>query len=320
MIDTAPRATRDAYRDRLLALMPEHERVLCLDTDSGLFAGADFSSAWDRYLDIGIAEHNLMGIAAGLAACGWMPFVNTMAVFASARALEAVKIDVACNDLPVRVMATHGGLSAGHLGPTHHALEDLAVMRALPNMTVVVPADASAAEALVSAALLHPGPLYVRLGRKPTPALPVPAPPPPIGAIQRLRAGGDVVIAACGPHPVVAALGAADALAGDGVSAGVLNVQTLKPLDVQTLLDAAAGAALVVTVEEHYRSGGLGSLVAETLSEATPKRVLRLGMPDRFAAVAGDHDFLLGHYGISAEAIVSRVREILGLDPTSTRQ
>jgi transketolase len=188
-------------------------------------------------------------------------------------------------------------------------------MRSLPNMTVVVPADASAAEALVSAALLHPGPLYVRLGRKPAPALPVAVSPPPIGAIQRLREGRDVLIAACGPHPVVAALTAADALAAGGVSAGVLNVQTLKPLDVQALLDAAAGAALVVTVEEHYRTGGLGSLVAETLSEAAPTRVLRVGMPDRFAAVAGGHDFLLDHYGISAEAIVPRVREVLGLDP-----
>jgi transketolase len=313
--ETVPvRATREAYRDRLVALMPAHERVLCLDTDTGLFSGADFGAAADRYVNIGIAEHTLMGMAAGLAASGWMPFVNTMAAFASARALEAVKLDIAYNNLPVRIMATHGGLSAGHFGPTHQALEDLAVMRALPNMTVVVPADAMAAEAVVTQTLHQPGPVYVRLGRKPTPA--VPAPVPVIGTIQHLRAGHDVVITCCGPHPVLASLRAADALVEDGVEAAVLNVHTLKPLDGQALLDAAAGVRLVVTVEEHWGAGGLGAAVAETLSAQAPTRVLRIGMPDEFASVVGDHDFLLEHYGITADAIVSQVRQALGLAAT----
>ena len=171
------RATREAYRDCLLPLLSRHPELMCLDTDTGLFSAEHATAAGEQYLNLGIAEHNLMGMAAGLAACGRIPFVNTMAAFAASRALEAIKIDIAYNRLPVRIMATHGGLAAGHLGPTHQALEDLAVMRVLPDMTVVVPADAAATEAFVEQSLDLPGPLYVRLGRKPTPPLPAcPAP------------------------------------------------------------------------------------------------------------------------------------------------
>lgn len=304
-------AIREAYRDRLVALMPQHERVVCIDTDTGLFAGADFGSAANRYVNIGIAEHNLIGMAAGLAACGWMPFVNTMAAFASARALEAIKIDVAYNALPVRIMATHAGLSAGHLGPTHQALEDLAVMRALPNMTVMVPADTAAVEALVTQTLALPGPAYIRLGRKATPPLPLDVGEPVIGKAQLLRRGGDVLIVCCGPHPTLASLEAADELAGDALDVGVLNLHTLKPLDSDALRAASRDATLVVTVEEHWLAGGLGAAVAECLSEIAPARVLRIGMPDTFATIVGGHDYLLDHYGITAAAITGRVRQAL---------
>ncbi|MFC8140825.1 transketolase family protein [Streptomyces paradoxus] len=299
--------TRNAYRDRLAAVLPAHERTICLDTDTGLFTGTDFGTAAGRYVNIGIAEHNLMGMAAGLAASGWMPFVNTMAAFATSRAVEAVKIDIAYNAVPVRIMATHGGLSSGHLGPTHQCLEDLAVMRALPNMTVVVPADAAATEAVVDAAIDLPGPLYVRMGRKATPAVPGNPEPPRIGQGQRLRTGADVLLVGCGPYPVLAALEAAEILAGQGIDAGVLNMHTLKPFDVPGLLAAAAGRRLVVTVEEHWRSGGLGAAVTETLAEHDPTRVVRIGMPDSFAGFVGSHEDLLRHYGITAEAVVAAV-------------
>lgn len=304
------RATREAYRDCLLPLLDRHPELICLDTDTGLFSAEHAAAAGEQYLNLGIAEHNLMGIAAGLAACGRVPFVNTMAAFATSRALEAIKIDIAYNRLPVRVMATHGGLAAGHLGPTHQALEDLAVLRVLPGMTVVVPADAAATEAFVEQSLDLDGPLYVRLGRKATPPLPA-GPPPVIGQAQTLRQGGDVVLACCGPYPVLACLAAADVLAEQGVEATVLNLHTLRPLDTEALVAAARPAALVVTVEEHWRGGGLGGAVAEALAEAAPIRVLRLGMPDQFVDAVGNQEYLLTHYDITAERVVRTVRTAL---------
>jgi transketolase len=305
------RATRDAYRDCLLPLLSLHPDLICLDTDTGLFSAEHAAAAGEQYLNLGIAEHNLMGIAAGLAACGRIPFVNTMAAFAASRALETVKIDIAYNQLPVRIMATHGGLAAGHLGPTHQALEDLAVLRVLPGMTVVVPADAAATEAFVEQSLRLAGPLYVRLGRKASPPLPA-SPPPVIGQAQTLRHGGDVVLACCGPYPVLACLAAADVLAAEGIEATVLNLHTLRPLDTQALVAAARPAALVVTVEEHWRNGGLGGAVAEALAEEAPTRVLRLGMPDKFVDAVGSQEHLVTHYDLTAERVAGTVRTALG--------
>jgi transketolase len=305
------RSTREAYRELLAALLPEHGRLLCLDTDTGLFSRADFGAAAERYVNLGIAEHNLMGVAAGLAACGWIPFVNTMAAFASTRALEAVKIDIALNALPVRIAATHGGLAAGHFGPTHHGLEDLAIMRMLPSMTVLVPADGPATVALLRQSLELPGPVYIRLGRNPTEELDGGVPLPRVGRAQPLRHGDDIAIVACGPHPVLVALRAADELARLGVGATVLNLHTLKPLDVATLVAAADRTGLVVTVEEHWRDGGLGGLVAETLAELAPTRVIRIGLADRFVEVAGGHEDLLQRCGITQTAITAGVMEAL---------
>ncbi|MFF6773017.1 transketolase family protein [Streptomyces sp. NPDC012637] len=312
------RATREAYRDSLLSLLDRNPELICLDSDTGLFSADHAAAAGEQYLNLGIAEHNLMGIAAGMAACGRMPFVNTMAAFATSRALEAIKIDIAYNRLPVRIMATHGGLAAGHLGPTHQALEDLAVMRTLPGMTVVVPADAAATEAFVEQSLDLAGPLYVRLGRKPSPALPESAPPPVIGKAQTLRRGEDVVLACCGPYPVLACLEAADALAGLGIEATVLNLHTLRPFDAETLVAAAGPARLVVTLEEHWRGGGLGGAVAETLAEEAPTRVLRLGMPDRFVDEVGNQEHLVAHYDLTAERVVRTVRTALGRTAVDT--
>jgi len=308
------RSSREVYRDVLVELMPDDERLVCLDSDTGLFGGVDFGEASDRYLNLGIAEHTLMGAAAGLAKEGRMPVVNTMAAFASTRALEAVKVDIALNNLPVRIAATHSGVSGGHLGPTHHSLEDLAVMRNLPNMTVVVPADATTTDELFRQALTLPGPVYFRLGRNATPDLPE-GPPVRLGQAQILREGGgsaDVTLAACGPYPVLAALDAADLLERDGIAASVIHVHTVKPLDTATLATAAGATGVVVTVEEHWRAGGFGAAVAESLSEILPVRVCRVAMPDAFVPVAGGQKYLLERGGITPQAVAARARAALG--------
>ncbi|MFE2977691.1 transketolase family protein [Streptomyces sp. NPDC059258] len=304
------RAAREVYRDVLVELLAEDERHVCLDSDTGLFSGTAWGEGARRYLNLGIAEQNMMGVAAGLARSGRIPFVNTMATFAATRALEAVKLDIAWNDLPVRIVATHGGLSAGHLGSTHHALEDLGVMRMLPNMTVLVPADGPATKILVRAAAELPGPVYLRLGRGATPSLPPGAKPPRIGVAQTLRRGPDVTLIATGPHPVLAAVEAAEELARDGIDATVLNMHTVKPLDRAAIV-AATGTRGIVTVEEHWAAGGLGSAVAEVVAElgvACPVR--RVAVADRFAAGTGGHRHLLARNGISAASVTEQVRRL----------
>ena len=316
--DTATRSSREVYRDLLVELMPGDERLVCLDTDTGLFSGADFGTASARYFNLGIAEHTLMGAAAGLAKEGRVPFVNTMAAFAASRAVEAVKIDIALANLPVRIAATHSGVSAGHLGPTHHALEDLAVMRTLPNMTVIVPADAATTEALCRQALKLPGPVYLRLGRNATPDLPA-GPPVEIGKAQVLREGTDITIAACGPYPVLAAIEAARILEPEGISATVLHVHTVKPLDTATIAASASDTGVVITVEEHWRTGGFGTAVAEALSELIPVRVHRIAMPDAFVSVAGDQRYLLDRGGVTPAAVAARARAALGMPGVEIR-
>ena len=319
MAEPGAAATREAFRDALVSLMEVEERLVCIDTDSGLFKDVDFGAAAERYVNIGIAEANLMGMAAGLAASGWIPFVNTMAGFAATRVLEHVKIDLAYNALPVRIAATHSGLSSGHFGPTHQSLEDVAVMRTFPNMTVLVPADAAQTASLVTQSVGLPGPVYLRLGRKATP--PIEAEPPVLGRLQRLRSGDDAVLVAAGPLPVAAALEAADELGAEGISAAVYNAHTIKPLDGEALAEAVADASLVVTVEDHWRTGGLGGAVAETLAELAPRRVLRVGIPDTFSKTVGGHEFLLRHHGVHAGAVTDCVlRELCGARIHSLRR
>jgi transketolase len=306
---------RLAYRDALLALLASDARTVCLDSDTGLFTGADFGAAAGRYLDLGIAEQCLMGAAAGLAAGGARPFVHTMATFAASRALEFVKIDIAYNGLPVRIAATHAGVSAGRLGPTHHALEDLAVMRALPNMTVVVPGDAEQVVALLEQVVDLPGPVYLRLDRGAAEPLPHPMPAPVLGRIQVLSPGGEVVLAAIGPQPLAATLAAAALLREDGVGVTVLHVHTLAPFDTEAFLHAVAPASLVVSVEAHWIIGGLGSTLAEALCAAAPRRLLRVGIPRAFVSLVGSEREILAHYGVSGEAIHQQVLGELGLGP-----
>ncbi|WAP59459.1 transketolase family protein [Streptomyces sp. S465] len=314
-----PVATRTAYRDHLIQLMRTDPRVVCVDTDTGLFAGADFGPAAERYLNLGIAEQNAMGVASGLAASGWRPYVNTMAAFAASRAVESVKIDIAYNGLPVCVVATHGGVAAGHLGPTHHALEDLAVMRTLPNMTVLVPGDAAATVSLLEQVRHRSGPAYVRLGRKATQPLPRTDGEPVVGELQQMRSGDDVVIVATGPLPTLRSLAAADALHHhEDIHVSVVQAHTLKPFDPAALLRRILTARVVVTVEEHWRTGGLGSTVAEVLADACGPPLVRLGFPDGFGHTPGTQEQLLDAVGLTAAGIADHIRRALRTDRRRT--
>lgn len=305
-------ATRDVYRRTLLRLGQQQANVYCLDSDVGGLEETFAAQLPEQYVEMGIAEANLMTVAAALAASGKIPFVNTMAAFASARACEQVKLDIAYNNLPVKIVATHSGVSAGHLGPTHHALEDVAILRAFPNMTVIVPADAAETVKAVEAAVQHPGPVYIRLGRKPTELLYQMDYPFAIGQAVVLRSGTDVTLAASGAYPVHAALEAADELAAQGVSARVLNVHTIKPLDVDALLAAAEETRGIVTVEEHSVIGGLGSAVAEAVGEYAPRPVpvRKIGIHDQFCDQVGDQQELLTRYGITPSRIAAAARRL----------
>jgi transketolase len=273
----------------------------------------------DQYVDVGIAEANLMSVAAGLASSGVLPFANTMAAFASARALEQVKLDIAYHNLPVRIAATHAGFSAAHYGPTHHAQSDLAAIRTLPNMTVLSPADAGETVRLVTAAAYLPGPVYLRLGREATAPVYDEAPDRAvIGKAVRLRAGDDVTIAASGALPVRYALDAADELAARGIGARVLNIHTIKPLDVRALVAAAEQTAGVVTVEDHSVLGGLGGAVAEVLAEHRPARVHRVGIADVFCARPGTHAEQLAAAGVSAGHVVAAALSTVARSPLCT--
>jgi transketolase len=297
-------STREAYRRTLVELAEADPRVVCIDTDMGGLDDLFEESLPAQYLNVGIAEANLMSVAAGMAATGFLPYANTMSGFATARACEQVKIDVAHNNLPVRIVATHGGLSAGHYGPTHHSLEDLAIVRTLPNMTVVVPADAAETEYALRATAALPGPLFLRLGRNPAP--PVYSEPYEfrLGEAVRLREGTDLTIIATGPHPVTMALEAWKTLAAQGVSARVLNMHTIKPIDRDAVVRAARETGALVTVEDHVLSGGLGSVVCELVAEECPRPVRRVGAADRFHdSVAGERE-LLAEAGVSPRHIV----------------
>ncbi|WP_078491210.1 transketolase family protein [Streptomyces sp. SPB074] len=301
---------RTAYRIALLELALADGRVWCLDSDMGGLEKSFQAALPDRYVDLGIAEANMMSVAAGLAATGVRPFVNTMAAFASARALEQVKTDIAYPGLPVRIVATHSGLSAGNLGPTHHAAQDLAALRTLPGMTVMTPADAEETVRMVRAAAELPGPVYIRLGRGPTEAVGGPA-EFTVGRARRLREGGDVTLVAAGSLPVLLALRAARTLAAEGVRAAVLDLHTIKPLDVAALVEAARTGAGLVTVEDHSVLGGLGGAVAEALAAQAPARLVALGIPDAFATRPGGHQDQLTAAGVTAEAVHRAARAVV---------
>ncbi len=307
--------SREACRRALLDLARADPRVMCVDSDVGGLEDL-FADLPDQYVNVGIAEANLIGVAAGMAAAGLLPYAHTLSAFAAARACEQVKIDVAGNNLPVRIVVTHGGLSAGHYGPTHHAVEDLAIMRAMPNLTVVVPADAVEAEQALLASARLPGPLFLRLGRAATPLVHREPCAFEIGRAMVLAEGGDVTLAAVGPHPVLRAMQAAEALAAEGIGATVLNMHTVKPLDIEAIRRAAVHTRGIVTVEDHLVIGGLGGAVCEAVTEYAPCPVRRIGVPDRFNDLVGDEASLLDAAGITASAIADAARGLLAVRPT----
>jgi transketolase len=304
-------ATRDIYRATLIGLATADPRIFCVDSDMGGFEDTFATLLPEQYVNVGIAEANLMGVSAGLAAAGRIPFANTISTFAATRACEQVKIDIAGNGLPVRIVVTHAGLSGGHYGPTHHALEDTAIMRTLPGMTVIVPADTVETDNVIRAIVDLPGPVFVRLGRSATPLV---YPEPyefAIGRAVTLRPGDDVTIVAAGPHPVLMALAAHDRLAAAGVRARVLNLHTVKPIDVEALTRAARETAGIVTVEDHVLVGGLGGAVCETVAGIHPCPVRRIGVPDGFFDTVGGELELLEAAGVSTDRVVAAAMALL---------
>ncbi|HHV58506.1 MAG TPA: transketolase family protein [Firmicutes bacterium] len=304
-------ATRDAYGEALVELGRERKDIVVLDADlSKSTKTAGFAKIFpERFFNMGIAEANLMGTAAGLAAAGKVPFVSTFAVFAAGRAFDQVRNSIAYPHLNVKICATHAGITVGEDGASHQSIEDLALMRALPGMTVIVPADGPETKQAVRAAAAHNGPVYIRLGRSGVPVLFDADYEFTIGRAAVLRRGEDVALFACGIM-VAEALQAARQLAEKGIRAAVLNVSTLKPLDEEAVVALARQTGAVVTCEEHNIIGGLGSAVAEVLGEKCPVPLERVGVRDVFGQ-SGKPAELLEHYGLTAAHIAAAAERAL---------
>lgn len=301
-------ATRDAYGKALAALGAGRDDVVVLDADlSKSTKTADFKKAFpERFFNMGIAEQNLIGTAAGFAAAGKRPVASTFAVFATGRAYDQIRNSICYPQLPVVIAASHAGLTVGEDGGSHQMIEDIALMRVLPNMTVLVPSDGPETAAALEAALEHDGPVYLRLGRPKVPVIHDEETGFVIGKADVLREGIDVTLCACGIM-VAEALEAADILADAGISSTVINVSSIKPLDEETILHWARVTGAVVTAEEHNIIGGLGSAVAETLAEHLPTPMQRVGVKDVFGQ-SGTPDELKKAYGLTAEAIVEAAK------------
>lgn len=306
-------ATRAAYGKALVELAEQEPDLVVLDADlSGSTMTKDFGKAHpDRFFDMGIAEANMVGVAAGLAACGKKPFVNSFAMFSAGRAWEQVRNSVAYPGLNVKVIGSHGGLSVGEDGATHQCIEDLAIMRTIPGMTVLCPCDGNEMREAVKALLAYDGPAYMRLGRLAVETVTdtVEGYAFQIGKGVLLRDGEDVTVVAVGMN-VQMALKAADMLAEEGISVRVIDMHTIKPLDTEILLKAAKETGCIVTSEEGNIINGLGSAVSEYLSSVCPVPVLRHGVEDEFGR-SGAAQKVLEAYGITAEGIAEKVREAM---------
>ena len=306
------RATREAFGKTLVSLAEEGVDVVAVEADlSKSTTTATFAAAFpDRFFNVGIAEQNMIGTAAGLAAAGKVAFTGSFAVFATGRAYDQVRNTVCYSGLDVKLAPTHSGVTVGPDGGSHQMLEDLALMRVLPGMRVLVPADYRAAEGALRAAAATPGPFYIRLGRAGVPDIYGDDHVFEIGRAHVLREGGDVTLAACGVM-VAQALAAAEELSSAGIGAEVIDVSTVKPLDGETVAASACKTGAVVTCEEHSIIGGLGSAVAELLAEECPAPMARVGVRDVFGT-SGEPAELMEHFGLSAPHIASAAREVLG--------
>lgn len=307
-------SSRVTCRRAQLELAREDDRIFSVENDLGLPEVPFDKEFPDRYLSAGIAEADQIGIAAGLAARGKIPFVNTFAVFGTMRACEQLRLDVCYNGANVKVMGYYTGLSGGYAGPSHQCIEDIAITRAMPGMTVLSPADAYETYLATRAAAVHPGPVYIRASRGPTPAVYDQPVEFRIGEAVVLNDGGvtgtdpvDVSILATGCQIVPMALKAAELLASNGVRARVVNVHTLKPLDETAIIAEARRARLLVTYEDHNRIGGLGSAVSAAVLGEHPVPVLSFGVPDQYCVQTAEYDQMLVRYGLGPDNINSAV-------------
>ena len=304
------KSLRVAYGEALVKLGQTNDKVVALDADlAGATQTGIFKKAFpERHIDCGIAECNMVGIAAGLAATGKIPFASTFAMFAAGRAFEQVRNSVGYPKLNVKIGATHGGISVGEDGATHQCCEDFALMRVIPGMIVASPADDVEAKAMVRAAYDHYGPVYMRFGRAAGPVINDEANYTfEFGKGVVLKEGTDVTIIANGLC-VAESLAAAEMLAADGISAKVINMHTIKPLDTELVIESAKATGKIVTVEEHSIIGGLGGAVCECLAEANPIPVKRIGIKDVFGE-SGTAAQLIKKYGLDAESIYAEVKE-----------
>lgn len=303
-------ATRDAYGKALVELGEKHQDVVVLDADlSKSTKTAQFAKTFpQRFINAGIAEQNMMGMAAGLASAGKVAFASTFAIFATGRAFEAVRNSIAYSKMNVKVCATHAGLTVGEDGGSHQSVEDIAIMRSLPNMTVIVPADGVSTAQAVGELYKMKGPAYLRLGRPAIPVIYDEATPFQIGKARVHGQGRDATIIACGIM-VSKALEAAQLLAQENIEVAVVDMHTIKPLDEKVIIEQARSTGAILTVEEHSIIGGLGSAVCETVCANFPVPVVRMGINDVFGQ-SGEPDELLAYYGLTVEKIVQNVREL----------
>ena len=305
-------ATRDAYGKTLVELGAIDPKIVVLDADlAGSTKTALFGKKFpDRFFDMGIAEQDMIGTAAGLAACGKTAFASTFAVFGSGRAWDQVRVSVAYTRQNVKIVVTHSGVTTGEDGASHQANEDIAIMRALPNMTVIVPADAVETVKVIKAAAKAYGPMYIRLSRPKTPVIYNNEDYDfKIGKGITLRKGKDLTIIACGLM-VGKSLEAAEKLKNEGIDSRVVNLHTIKPIDKEIIVQCAEETGAIVTAEEHSIVGGLGSAVAEVLVENTSAPMVRVGVRDMFGE-SGKPDELLVKYGLMAEDIIVAVKAVL---------
>ncbi len=305
------KATREAYGEALVELGKINENVVVLDADlSGSTKTSMFKKAFpERHFNMGIAEADLIGTAAGFAASGKTAFASTFAMFAAGRGFEQIRNTVAYPKLNVKIAPTHAGISVGEDGGSHQSVEDMAIMRAIPGMVVLSPADATETKKMVFAAAEYDGPVYIRMGRLNVPVLFDDSYDFQIGIANTIREGKDVTIASTGLM-TAEALKAAEELEKEGISVRVINVGTIKPLDGETILKAAQETKFIVTAEEHSVIGGLGSAVSEFLSEVHPTKVKKVGIYDKFGQ-SGTGEELLQKYELTAEKLISVIKENL---------
>ena len=302
-------ATREAYGNTL-AELKDNENVVVLEADLGhATKSLKFKEVCpQRFFNMGIAEAYMIGTAAGLAACGKVPFASTFSVFATGRAFDQVRNSVCYPNLNVKIVGTHAGITVGEDGGTHQAIEDIALMRSLPNMSIVVPSDDVEARAAVLAAAAYKGPMYLRMARVASPTYHNDSYVFTLGKGEIIREGSDLTIIACGLM-VMKAMEAAEQLAKEGVSVRVINMHTIKPLDHKLVIESAEKTGKIITVEEANILGGLGSAVCETVSEYCPVPVKRIGVRDIFGK-SGNPDKLLQEYGLTAEHIIEEARKL----------